>query len=355
MKEIKNLSQYFLFLLLAVSFFFAYLVFKPFISTVVLGGVFASLLYPVYRFFRRTFGGNETVAALVTVLVFIAIIVIPLGNFIILLAKESSQTYQLLQQKVHAGNGAGQAFQQWFGSTQALIERYLPFVDVSQFDFNQIVLDLGGNINSFLVSATTVLIRSTTQFITSLFFMLLTMFFLFKDGKKLMDRVSFLTPLPNKYDKKLFDKFQQITRTTIMSSLVIAVVQGALSAIAYAIIGLPALFLGFSTAIAALVPIVGTTVVWVPAAIYLFITGQWWQFIFLVAWGVLFVTTSDNIIRAYFIHEQANIHPLLVFFSVLGGVAAFGVPGIIFGPLILSILLTVIHIYELEYEHILER
>ena len=177
----------------------------------------------------------------------------------------------------------------------------------------------------------------------------------FKDGRKLLDRISYLTPLPNKYDEKLFDKFQQISRTTILSYMVVAIVQGVLGSIAYAIIGLPALFLGFSTAFASLIPVFGTTVVWVPAAIYLFLMGEWWKCLFLVIWGVLFVTTSDNIIRAYFIHGRTNIHPVLVFFSVLGGVAAFGVPGVIFGPLILAILLTVIHIYELEFQNILEK
>ena len=185
--------------------------------------------------------------------------------------------------------------------------------------------------------------------------MLITMYYLFKDGSRFVSRVMYLTPLPNKYDRKLFTKFREVSKATILSSLLTAVIQGTLGAIAFFIVGYPAFFLGVGTAIASLIPIVGTALVWLPVAIILAISGNWGLAIFMVIWGVLVIGLSDNLIRTKIIESKANIHPLFVFFSIFGGLAAFGFLGIIFGPLILAIILTVIHIYELEYADVLEK
>ena len=109
-----------------------------------------------------------------------------------------------------------------------------------------------------------------------------------------------------------------------------------------------------ATGVASLIPVVGTGLVIVPVIIITFFVGEWWQFIFMALWFIP-VGLADNVIRTLVIKGQSQIHPLLVFFSIFGGIEAFGVQGIIFGPLILAIMLTMVHIYELEYEHVLER
>ncbi len=104
-----------------------------------------------------------------------------------------------------------------------------------------------------------------------------------------------------------------------------------------------------------LLPYFGATLVWFPIAIYLLATGQVWQGIFLLAWGAGVVATSDNLIRAYIIKGKAQVHPIFVIFSIFGGISLFGFWGVIFGPLIISLAVTVLHIFELEYGDILER
>jgi predicted PurR-regulated permease PerM len=141
----------------------------------------------------------------------------------------------------------------------------------------------------------------------------------------------------------------------VLGSLVTAIVQGILGGLAYAIIGLPALFLAVATSIAALIPFVGTTLVWGPIMIILAVAGKWGSALFMLLWGTLLIGLSDNIIRTKVIESKSQIHPLLVFFSIFGGIALWGFLGIIFGPLVLAIILTVLHIYELEYDHILEK
>lgn len=352
-QETKNISRYFLFLALAVSFYFAYLIFKPFIAVLLLSAVFATILHPVYTRISEKLKGRDTWAALLTVIVFVLLIVVPLGNFVVLLAHESSTTYDMLQKMFQSGE-LNERFANLLQTLQGLQQRYLPFIDTN-FDVRQLILDFSDRFNSFVFGAASTLIRGTTQFITSLFFMLISLFFLLKDGEAFVKRISYLTPLSNKYDKKLFDKFREVSKSTILGSLLIAVVQGALAGIAYAIVGLPALFLGVATGVASLIPVVGTTIVTFPVLVGLAIAGRWYAFLFVGIWCFGLVGLSDNILRTWAIQGKSQIHPLLVFFSILGGLEAFGFQGIIFGPLVLAIILTVLHIYELEYESVLER
>lgn len=353
-KETNSISKYFLFLALGVSLYFAYLVFKPFVSVFLMAAIFATVLYPVYTWFQKATKGRDSIAALLSVLVFVLLIVLPLGNFIILLAKESAQTYAMMQEKFST-NDINTAFSNLFANLRFFHDRYFPFVDLATIDVKQLLLDLGGKFNSYILAAASTLIRGTTQLLTSLFFLLLTMYFLFKDGKVLAERLAFLTPLSNKYDRKLFDKFREVGRSTILSSLLISVVQGTLAGIAYAIIGLPAFFLGVATAITSLIPMVGTALITIPVLIGLALMGHWYSFLFVAIWCFGLVGLADNLVRTMVIKGQSQIHPLLVFFSIFGGLDVFGVQGIVFGPLVLAIMLTLVHIYELEYEHLLER
>lgn len=352
-KEAKPIAHYFLFLVLGVSLYFGFLIFRPYIPELLMAGIFASILYPLYKWLLHGFKGRESFAALVTVIIFVLLIVIPIGNFVVLLARESADTYASMQERITNGE-FNSTITDLFADFKELQAKYLPFFDASDFDIKQLVLDLGGRFNSFLITAASSLIRGTTQLIVSLFLVLISMFFFLRDGEKLAVRVAELTPLSNKYDKKVFDKFREVGRASILSSLLIAVIQGVLAGFAYYIVGFPAFFLGVATGVASLIPLVGTGLVMIPVLITLFFIGKWWAFIFMAIWFIP-VGLADNLIRTWVIQGQSQIHPLLVFFSIFGGIEAFGVQGIIFGPLVLAIMLTMLHIYELEYEHVLER
>lgn len=354
MKNKKDISTAFLFLLIGVSFYFAYLVFKPFISIIILSAVFVTLMYPIYDWLLRKLKGRASLAALLSVTAFVLIIILPIGNFVVLLARESADTYALMEQRILAGD-LDRAINRLFTEVLAFQQNYLAFIDLETINVSRIFLDFGNRLNTFIVSGATILIKGTSQLITSLFFLLLTMYYFFKDGKTFLEKISYLTPISNRYDRKLFDRFQQISKSTILGSLVTGLAQGFIAGIGYMIVGAPALFLGVATGIASLIPVVGTALIWVPTAIVLVIMGSYYKALFLLLYGVLIVGPTDNIIRTVVVQGKAKIHPLLVFFSIFGGVAAFGFLGIIFGPLVLAILLTVIHIYELEFQDTLER
>lgn len=354
MKELKSLPTYFLLFLLVVALYFGYLIFRPYFAVIIMAAIFALIFHPVYNWLNEKLKDRPSVAAFLTVSAFVLIIIIPLINFFALLVRESIESYPLLEQSFSDENLSAT-----FQNTLVFIETFqdkFPFLEAATFDLKAILLDVSSSFTSFIVKNANVVIAGTTNFFISLFFMLITMYYLLKDGHEFMDRVMKLTPLPNKYDKKLFQKFKEVSKSTVISSLVTAVIQGILGGIAYAIVGLPAtLFLAVATAIASLIPFVGTALVWVPVAIILFVSGNVFSAVFLIIWGIVIIGLSDNLIRTKLIQSQANIHPLLVFFSIFGGISLWGFLGIIFGPLVLAIILTVLHIYELEYDHILEK
>lgn len=349
----KHLPNYFLILLLAVALYFAYIIFRPYIAAILLAAIFASLFFPVYKWLLDKLKGRAAIASFLTVLLFILVILIPLINFTVVLVNEAIAFYPTIEAKLSNG-GAENALSQLIMQAENFQNTYLAFLN-TEFDFRQIIIDLGNSFTQFIINNADNILNATTAFFTQLFFMLITMYFLFKDGKKFIDRLTYLTPLSTKYDRKLYEKFREVSKSTILSSIATGIIQGGLAAIAYLIVGYPVFLLGVATAIASLIPIVGTALVWVPVTLVLAISGHWASAIFLLVWGMLVIGMSDNIIRTKLIQSKSKIHPLLVFFSIFGGLSAFGFLGIIFGPLILAIVLTIFHIYELEYEHILER
>jgi predicted PurR-regulated permease PerM len=153
---------------------------------------------------------------------------------------------------------------------------------------------------------------------------------------------------------RLFDHLASVTRAMVYGTGVTALIQGALVAIGFAIVGLPSpIVFGVLAALAALVPLVGTPVVWVPAVIVLALQGRWYAALFMLAWGG-FVTTIDNVLRPWLVSGRAEIGALTVFIGVLGGVSAFGPIGVFLGPLVLALVIALVR-FTLEMRQTAER
>lgn len=352
MKGLESIQSYFLLLLVVVSLYFGYQIFQPYLAVIIMAGIFSLLFSPIYKWLVKKLKGREGLAAFFTVFAFILVILIPLTNFIAVLVTESIDSYPAFESIIVDGIESSNSR---LADVQNLAEQYLPFLDLGEFSLTSIFLDLSDNLTRFILKNANIWIAGTTNFVISIFFMLITMFFLLKDGSKFKEKVMHLTPLPNRYDKLLFEKFKEVSKSTILSSVATALIQGTLAAIAFAIVGLPAFFLGVVTAVASLIPFFGTALVWVPVALSLALTGSWGAALFIAIWGGGIVSLSDNLIRTKLIGSQSKIHPLLIFFSIFGGLKLWGFLGIIFGPLTLAIILTVLHIYAIEYDDILEK
>jgi len=165
------------------------------------------------------------------------------------------------------------------------------------------------------------------------------LFFLFRDGPIVSEKVASLLPLSDEQTQRLFTSVRDSIVANLYGILAVAIVQGLLNGLALTVLGGPSpLMLGVLTGFASLVPLVGTALVWVPTAIYMMMTGPIWKGIALALWGTVFVGSADNIVRPLVVQGRLQIHPLILMFAILGGLDVFGFLGIFIGPMVLSVI-----------------
>ena len=335
----NKLSKPFLLLLVVLVLVACYFVFKPFLIELIIAAVLVSILYGLYSKFKKLFFNNRNVAALIMCLLVIVLIIFPLSQVMILAGKKSVTAY----------NDTVQFFTQNDDFIQNKYLRQLDFVGLDNSTLQNFVIDIVKRSSDWMVGAATFILKETTNFFISLFFIVFAMFFFFRDGEGMLKKLSLWSPLQNKYNLRLFKKFRDVSYSTMVSTFVTALAQGFVGAIGYMIIGVPSFFPGILIGFTSLLPYIGSILVYVPTGIYLLLTGQIWQGIFILLWGAVIIGNTDNIIRTYMIQGKAHVNPVFVFFSIIGGVYLFGFWGVVIGPLVVSIAITVFHIYELEY------
>ncbi len=178
---------------------------------------------------------------------------------------------------------------------------------------------------------------------------LVTLYFVYIETRKLRRLVLEVSPLTESETDQILQTLRGTTSAAILGGLLVALIQGALGGIAFAIAGVqsPVLW-SIVMAGASLLPFGGTALIWVPAAVYLLVTGDTWQGWFVAGWGIVIVGMSDNLLRPWLLTKTGakNIHPLLLFFAIMSGIGLFGMSGVVFGPLLLALLTTIVQIYR---------
>ncbi|MDD5290707.1 MAG: AI-2E family transporter [Patescibacteria group bacterium] len=344
----KNvISKVFLIILIIFVIFACYLVFRPFLVEILAAAILVSIFYTPYEWLVKKFRNHRNLASLVMCLLVILIVIIPAINLIIYTAQRSVLAYSDTINFLNRTNLDGTI-------RNSILEK-ANLLGLSSDSLKVFVADMAKKSSNWLVSGAATLVKGTTSFIISLIIIVFTMFFFFVDGSRMMDKIMYWTPLSNKYDREIFKKFRDVSYSTMISTFVVAIAQGAAGAIGFMIVGLPAFFAGLLMGFFSLLPYIGAGFIWFPVAIYLLFVGKIWQGVFLLAWGVLVISVIDNLIRAYVIRGKAQVHPIFIILSILGGISLFGFWGVFLGPLIISIAITVFHIYELEYGEALEK
>ncbi len=349
------LSRGFLITLVVASLVACYFVFRPFLAEILMAAILATIFYRPFEWLAEKLGGKRKIAALIMCILIVVVIIAPLINLIILAARESVVAY-------------GQATD-LFNKTDwtAMIQNsYLAKVKGLNLDSGNVqnfVLDFVQKSSNWLVGGAAGFIKGTTDFIFSLLLIVIAMFFFFIDGENMLKRMMSLTPLPNKYDRAIFKKFQDVSLSFIVSTFIVAVIQGFACWLGFFIITLPiffnisfpAFFAGLAAAFFSFIPLLGVWLIWLPGALYLLISGNYWAALFITLWGLLIIHPIDSLVRPMIIRKKAEVHPIFLLFSILGGIVLFGFWGIVIGPLIVAVTVTIFHIYELEYKSVLEK
>jgi predicted PurR-regulated permease PerM len=214
-------------------------------------------------------------------------------------------------------------------------------------------VELSGNLDGYiqqglewLISHLGLALSGVSSFLLSLFIFFISFYYLLRDGNRLKKAIIKLSPLEDKEDEIVFKRLENAINSVIKGSLLIAIIQGILTTIGFTIFGIPnSILWGTITVIAALIPGIGTTLVILPAVVYLFIIGNNLSAVGLILWGMLAVGLIDNILGPKLVGRNLEIHPLFILLSVLGGIAFFGPLGVFLGPLTMSSLFAVLSVY----------
>ncbi len=339
----------FLVVSLAIILYLSYKILSPFIEIFIVAAATASLSYPVYARITRVLAGRANLGAALTVLLLILVVALPITIYASILSREAANlTHGLnaatIQEYV---NKAAERFLPERLDLKGFIEaRFGPEGILGSSYFKEAVNKLAGAANTIVQGFVTGIASALLNFIV--FFLFL--FFLLRDGKTLGRELMRLSPLDDTAERTMFSHLTKTVRGILIGGVVVPIVQGVLAMIGFAIFGLPSPILwGSLVIIGAVIPLVGSAIIWIPATIYLAVTGgATWQWVGLLAYCVVVISSADNVLKPIILKEAANFHPLIAFVSVLGGLAAFGVFGFVLGPIIASLLLSLIGIYKFE-------
>ncbi len=336
--QTKIIERYFFFGLLLGTLLFTFLIFKPFWVVLVLGVSFSIVLHPIYEWMRKN-KLPDWLASLLTLIFFILVLVGPILFMGTLVFNQSQNIYQNI---VTSHNTTP-----FLNSLNQRIGNFLP--NGVTFDANEKVREF----ISLIFNNMALIFSATLNTLFAFFLMLLSIFYFLKDGERWKKSLIILSPLAESDDEKIISRLYHSINGVIKGSLLVSSVQGILLGIGFTVFGVPAPALwGVTAFFVSFVPIVGTAMVWVPAVLFLFMTQGTTAAIGLGIWAIVEVIIADNFLSPLVLGRKVDIPPLLMLFSLLGGLSLFGPVGILVGPLVISLLYALVSIYRNEITQI---
>lgn len=327
-------KYFFIGLLLLVSGLILFM-FLPFLEVILLSSIFAVVLNPYYERMVRHLRGRRGVAAFIMIFVFAFVITIPSVFLTTQVLNESKNLYGQLTNTSEISY-----IQKITTAIEKPAQIYFP-------EFNINIKEYVSGSADWVIHHLTSIVASIVTIVTSFILIFLSLFFLLKDGPKFKKILVNLSPLDNKYDEQILDKIATVMNSIVKGVLLIAIIQGLLAGIGMKIFGVPNYTLwGSVSAVASLVPGLGTAITFIPAVIYLYVTSNSISALGLLVWGVLIVGLVDNFLGPYLYSRAVEIHPLIMLFAVLGGLIVFGPIGFIFGPILLALFFALIEVYQ---------
>jgi len=342
----------FFFALLLVILYGAFLILSPFLKAITWAAILAVVFYPAYAWLLKVMRGRATAAALTIIILITLILVLPGLQFISFLSDEA---IDLVKSVASLVNGEGIEIWRQKPWVQELLRWWDKLgMQLESFDFRVDWKDLllqGAQLSSgILVAQATGIAQNIFLFLANFVIVLFTLFFFLRDGADFCYRLRLLLPMDPEHQERLFRNITDSMSAVVHGSLVVAMVQGLLAGLAYWVFGVPyAVLWGVATAFAALLPVGGTTIVSVPAAIYLFLEGQTVRGFLLLGWCLGVVVMIDNILKPILIGTRLRLPMLVLFFGILGGLSVFGALGLILGPVLFALLAALFDLYLEEY------
>ncbi|MDD5251043.1 MAG: AI-2E family transporter [Patescibacteria group bacterium] len=339
----KKFQTYFFLSCLAGSIALTVLVFRSYLVALAFGGVIAIVTRPIFKFIYR-YLKSEVAAAFLTIILVMAAFLSPTIFFLAAFVNEIG---------AYLGN-AGHLLD--INNLMEALRRVLPVSWHAQIPaisgellkiLTTVLEKLSADIIGFFSNAMDVFLNAVV--------MMFSAYYLLKDGTRIKKELLFLSPLSDENDEMIFQRLVQSVAAVLNGTIVVGIIKGIIAAVAFWATGVPApIFWGAMTGVSSLLPVVGTSIVTVPAIVYLVVSGQLGAAVVLTVISVAIIGAIDNFLQPKLVQRRTDIHPLLVLLSIVGGIEFYGFAGFILGPLTVSVALALIDIYRREFKEDVE-
>jgi len=336
MSSDKRYQNIFFLTLIVCALVLAFFILRPFISAIFLGVIFAIVFNPLYQRLLRFLKGYAWFASLFSTVFILAVVLLPLAFLGFILFREFGELYNQIMSQ---------------GGGVPIIETVMTYLK-NRFHIVQIQnVDIEVYIRqtlNWIMGNMDVLFSNSLKIFTDFIVLTFTLFYSFKDGKKLREKIVFLSPLPDVYDRQIFAKIELAINSIIRGFIFVWIIQGLSAMIGFYIFHVPNPILwGTLAGFAAMIPVFGTALVTVPAIVYLFFNSSTLMTAGLLAYTIIIIQSVDGVLAPFFIEKGIKIHPFLILISIFGGLIFFGPIGFFAGPVALSILIVLLDIYPL--------
>lgn len=340
----------FFFGLLLLILYGAFLILSPFLTAITWALILAILVYPLYAGLLRLLRGRATLAGLIVIGAIALLVVVPGVELAWFLSDEAVELVHSVRALLSGDGLAEWTAKPWVEQIrrgwELLSFRLMDF----KIDWKNLALQAAQASSAILVSQVKGLAQNVLLFTVNFVIVLVTLFFMLRDGALFCDRLRRLLPMERQRQERLFQNIVNAVTAVVHGCLLVAMVQGLLAGLAFWLAGVPypALW-GVATAFAALLPVGGTALVTIPATLYVFLQGENVKAVILLVWCLGVVVTIDNVLKPLFIGSRIQLPMIFLFFGILGGLAMFGALGLILGPVLFALLAALLDLYSEEY------
>ncbi|HEV2864745.1 MAG TPA: AI-2E family transporter [Pyrinomonadaceae bacterium] len=320
-----------------IALYICWKMLQPLVDVLLWALVLAIIFTPVHRRIERRVGPG--LGAALSCLLVVFTILIPFSFLTFAVVRELTHFAQTVQADADTMLDPNSPYLRpvfgWLGQ----------YVDLSQFNSQQFVAERLKGLSGAIASRSVGFFGGLVGFVVDVFFVIFTLYYLFRDGDRLSRALRGALPLETGKANEIFERTREVISASVYGVIIIATIQGVLGGLAFWVLGLPsALLWGVVMIFLSMIPMLGAFLIWVPAAIYLAVTGHWVAALVLAAWGVLVIGSVDNFLRPKLVGEKTRLHELLIFFSVLGGLQFFGVIGLVLGPVFVAITIALLDV-----------
>lgn len=349
----KDSNRLVLLAFLVLALYASFVLIKPFLQPIVLAILIGMLAYPLHQRIATWLRGRQSLAAIISCLLLSLVLLLP-ALFLMAAVLKQGISYSVVVREWATMDNVHAVMQTpWVQHVHERLVEILPEGSLDPDNIREKALGVGAEMGKRFAGVSTSLLGSVTVFAMNFVLLLFVLFFVLRDHDALLAFIRHALPLSRSQEDVLFEEVREVSKSALMGSLLTALTQGMVGGFGLWLAGFPGLFWGAVMAFASLIPFVGTALIWVPAAIYLAVTGEYGWAMFMALWGAVVVGSIDNFLRPLFM-QGSSLSTVVVFFSLIGGLQVFGLIGLIYGPLIFSVAFVLFRIYEKEFAAFLD-